>query len=309
MLFIGECTHPSHKGCTVTALSESIHALWARVLGAAAWHTGGVPLSPFLSCDTFTFAHAYAVIHRDGLSFEAGEVDRVFPLASVTKTLAAWSALIAIDEKLIDLREPAGPTGSTFRHLLAHASGEPFDSGAILARPGTRRIYSNRGIEIMGSVLADHIGVPIQQWIHDRVLVPLQMTTTAVPGSPAYSGTSTVHDMEKFAAELLHPTLISTPLARAAATVQFPGLSGVLPGFGRQEHNDWGLGFEIRDHKQPHWTGAAFSARTFGHFGQSGSFIWVDPSVHKAGVFLGEQKFGEAHRSLWPTLTEEMRAL
>ena len=58
-----------------------------------------------------------------------------------------------------------------------------------------------------------------------------------------------------------------------ATDVQFPGLTGVLPGFGVQRPNDWGLGFEIRDAKSPHWTGSANSGRTYGHFGQSGTFI------------------------------------
>ena len=44
-----------------------------------------------------------------------------------------------------------------------------------------------------------------------------------------------------------------------------------------QRPNDWGLGFEISDDKSPHWTGSANSGRTYGHFGQSGTFIWVDP--------------------------------
>jgi CubicO group peptidase (beta-lactamase class C family) len=41
--------------------------------------------------------------------------------------------------------------------------------------------------------------------------------------------------------------------------------------------NDWGLGFELRDTKEPHWTGTRNSPRTYGHFGGSGSFLWLDP--------------------------------
>jgi hypothetical protein len=48
---------------------------------------------------------------------------------------------------------------------------------------------------------------------------------------------------------------------------------GVVPGFGRQSRSDWGLGFEIRDRKAPHWTGQRNSPPTFGHFGRSGSFL------------------------------------
>ena len=98
-------------------------------------------------------------------------------------------------------------------------------------------------------------------------------------------------------------------LAEQARTVQFPGLDGVLPGFGRQEHNDWGLGMEIRDHKSPHWTAEDASPDTFGHFGQSGSFVWVDPGADLTAVFLGERSFRQdTHAKLWPRLNAEILA-
>ena len=59
-----------------------------------------------------------------------------FPWASVTKLATAVAMLVAAEEGIVDLDEPAGPPGSTFRHLLAHASGLPFDHGAPIARPG-----------------------------------------------------------------------------------------------------------------------------------------------------------------------------
>ena len=57
-----------------------------------------------------------------------------------------------------------------------------------------------------------------------------------------------------------------------ATEVQFPGLTGVLPGFGVQRPNDWGLGFEIRDGKSPHWTGSANSAAPTGISASQGRF-------------------------------------
>src|SRR5436190_1460523 len=83
-----------------------------------------------------------------------GDLERVFPWASVTKLASAVAVLVAAEEGIVDLDEPAGPPGSTVRHLLAHASGLPFDPGPPIARPGTRRIYSNYGFE----VLAAHVG-------------------------------------------------------------------------------------------------------------------------------------------------------
>jgi CubicO group peptidase (beta-lactamase class C family) len=86
--------------------------------------------------------------------------------------------------------------------------------------------------------------------------------------------------------------------------VAFPGLSGVLPGFGRQSPNDWGLGFEIRGGKSPHWTGSRNAPETFGHFGQTGSFLWVDPVAGLACACLTGTQFGEWAAEHWPRLSD-----
>lgn len=249
---------------------------------------------------------SYRILHT------VGDNDARFPLASVTKLLSAWAVLTAVEHGLLTLDDAAGPPNSTVRHLLAHASGLPAERGEPIAPPGQRRIYSNYGFELLGDYTATRVGESFQEWIEESVLLPLGMADTDVDGSPAHSGISTVSDLALFAVELLHPTLISPELLAAAATVQFPGLAGILPGYGRQQSNDWGLGVEIRDHKQPHWTGDSFSPRTFGHFGQSGSFLWVDPiaddGAGRAGIFLGAERFGAAHVAGWPALTNAMRA-
>jgi CubicO group peptidase (beta-lactamase class C family) len=103
---------------------------------------------------------------------------------------------------------------------------------------------------------------------------------------------------------LLQPTLVSAETLAEATTVQFPGLVGVVPGFGRQEPNDWGLGFELRDHKSPHWTGSRNSVSTFGHFGRSGTFIWVDPEAGVALAGLTDRDFGDWAKTAWPTLSD-----
>ena len=43
---------------------------------------------------------------------EAGETDEVFPFASVTKPIVAWSALVAVDRGLLSLDDPATPASS-----------------------------------------------------------------------------------------------------------------------------------------------------------------------------------------------------
>ena len=88
----------------------------------------------------------------------------------------------------------------------------------------------------------------------------------------------------------------------------FPGLVGVLPGLGRQDPNDWGLGFELKDAKHPHWTGAANSPHTFGHFGGAGTFLWVDPDAHAACACLTDLEFAEWALAAWPPLADAVVA-
>ena len=79
----------------------------------------------------------------------------------------------------------------------------------------------------------------------------------------------------------------------------FPGIDGFVPGYGKHKPNDWGLGFEIRSHKSPHWTGTRNSPSTFGHFGQSGTYLWVDPELAAACVVLTDRPFGAWAKPLW----------
>lgn len=257
----------------------------------------------------FSFPHAFGVADADSIIASRGDLDAVFPLASVTKAVAALSALVAVERRLISLEDPAGPPGSTVRHLLAHASGLPFEGGAAISPPGRRRVYSNLGFEVLGERIEAATGVGIQEWMEETVLIPLRMSAAAIPGSPADSGEGSVRDLLALGGELLAPTLISADLHAEATSPQFPGIAGILPGYGRQADNAWGLGVEIRDHKNPHWTGASFSPHAFGHFGQAGSFLWVDPDAGRTGAFLGAEPFGPEHAQAWPALTDAMRAM
>ena len=108
------------------------------------------------------------------------------------------------------------------------------------------------------------------------------------------------------ATDLLAPVTVSPEMHARATSVQFPGLDGVLPGYGVQRPNDWGLGFEIRATKRPHWTAPDNSPATFGHFGQSGTFIWADPVAGLALVTLTDRDFGEWAVPLWPALSGEV---
>ncbi|MGH3312848.1 MAG: serine hydrolase domain-containing protein [Streptomyces sp.] len=257
-------------------------------------------------------AAATVVVRADGeapaVAGSHGPTGDRFALASVTKPLTAYATLIAVEEGAVELDEPAGPGGSTVRHLLAHTSGLAFDEDRPMAEPGTRRVYSNAGFEALGDHLAKVTEIPFPQYLREAVLQPLGMTATELPGSPAKDAVSTADDLTRFAAELLAPRLLAPATLEEATSVVFPGLKGVLPGYGHQSPNDWGLGFEIRDGKSPHWTGASSSPRTFGHFGQSGTFLWVDPDAGAACVALTDRDFGQWAVDAWPPFTDAVLA-
>ncbi len=231
-----------------------------------------------------------------------GEHTLVQPWASLSKPVVALAVLVAVEEGTLDLDEPAGPPGSTIRHLLAHASGLAPDGSAVLSQPGRRRIYSNAGFEVLAEVLAERSGMPFGEYLRDGVTDPLGLTATVLPpgASPAAGMVGSLDDLLVLAAELLAPRLVAPSTMAAATAVAFPGLGGVVPGVGRFDPCDWGLGMELRDGKVPHWTASEGSPATFGHFGRSGGFLWVDPQAGAAAAALTGRVFGPWALTAWP---------
>ena len=157
------------------------------------------------------------------------------------------------------------------------------------------------------ATVADAARITFADYLEESVLHPLGMSATALLGSPAHHMRSTAADLSRFVLEIRRPRLISPATVVEATTAQFPELNGVIPGIGRYTPCPWGLGFEVRGAKQPHWTGTTNSAATFGHFGGAGTFMWVDPAVGVACLSLTDRRFDdwadEALR-LWPSFSD-----
>jgi CubicO group peptidase (beta-lactamase class C family) len=248
---------------------------------------------------------AAAVLTKNGVVETYGDLDRSFRLASVTKLLSAYAVQVALEEGALGLDDAAGPPDSTVRHLLAHTAGYGFESDSpSVARPGSRRIYSNRGFEELAAHVTSVTDISFADYLAEGVLEPLRMSATQLRGSAAYAGWSSVRELANFAAELLEPALISRPSFDSAVAVHFPGLPGILPGLGRFNPLDWGLGFERNFGRSGHWAGETISSSSFGHFGAAGTFLWVDPSAAVACVCLTDLDFGEWSKQAWPALTD-----
>ncbi|MEX2549687.1 MAG: serine hydrolase domain-containing protein [Nitriliruptoraceae bacterium] len=255
---------------------------------------------------------AVGVTDPTGTLATHGPVEQVLPFTSVTKPLAAYAILIAIQDGTIALDEPVEVDGAhdgiTVRHLLAHAGGLPMDEGGPVTAVGQKRIYSNWGFDVLAQLTEERLDLPFDDHLDIEVLTPLGMSGTRLDGSPADAGEGTVADLLAFARELLDPQLLDRELFEVATRPVFAELGGVVPGFGRQEPNPWGLGFEVRDEKDPHWTGSEHAAETFGHFGGSGSFLWVDPRRDLAAVLLADQEFGGWAKEVWPAFNDAILA-
>jgi CubicO group peptidase (beta-lactamase class C family) len=251
---------------------------------------------------------AGAVVGPEGVRAAAGPTGWRTRIASVTKPLVAYACLVAVEEGTLDLEAPAGPPGATVRHLLAHASGLPFEGTTPIAPPARRRIYSNSGFEALGATLAAAAGMTEAEYLHEAVLAPLGMAATELRGSVAKDVWSSVDDLAAFTAELQAPTLVAPATLAEATTEQFPGLAGVVPEMGSYDPNPWGLGFELKGTKSPHWTAPHGSPRTFGHFGGSGTFLWVDPDVGVGCVVLTDRDFGDWAPPRWSSLSAAVLA-
>ncbi len=254
-------------------------------------------------------AHAAAavVLANGTVAGTAGDIDRHFRLASVTKTVAAWAILVAVEEGVVGLDDAVGQPGCTLRHLLAHAGGYPFDGDEPIAEPGRRRIYSNTGIELASGTVEANAGMAFADYLGAAVAEPLGMDGFQLQGSPAHAGWATVRDVARFVAEVQRPALLDAATAADALRPQWPDLAGIVPGVGRFNPCPWGLGFEIRGSKSPHWTGRSNSAAAAGHFGGAGTMMWVDPAAACGLVALTDRPFDEwatTAMKVWPALSD-----
>lgn len=244
---------------------------------------------------------AAAVVDPSGEVHSYGPIDQSFPLASITKLLTAAAVHLAVEEGTMSLADTAGDASSTVADLLAHASGLGAE-GERLDQPGRRRIYSNAGYELLAGLLEAEAEMPFDDYLSEGVLEALAMTSTRLAGSPAHGAHSTVNDLVRFVQGL--PELLAPSTLEEMTSPYLPELIGVLPGYGRQAPNTWGLGPELRNDKSPHWTGEANAPSTWGHFGAAGTFLWVDPVANAAMVVLTDRAFGDWALDRWPAVSD-----
>ena len=252
-------------------------------------------LAAFNAIADFPADNVSAALIAGGEVATLGAQDRVYAVASVTKPVVAYGIMLAVEEGAVELEQPAGPEGSTLRHLLAHTSGVGFASREPEKPVGQRRIYSSAGYDWAADVVAEATGMPFAEYLREGVFAPLGMGQSRLVGSAGHGLETTAADLTAFAREVMAPQLLHPSTVAEMRMPQFPGLRGIVPGYGPFKDCAWGLGFELHADKD-HWMGA-LPADAAGHFGMSGTYLWIAGDA--AVVMLSDHDFGEWAKPLW----------
>lgn len=286
-------------------------------------------------------------------------LDSMFWIASMSKPVTACAIMMLQDEgrlsiddpvakylpELADVKTADGKPGKlTLKHLLTHTSGlaEPTQEEALGSRtladlvprfaskplqfePGARWQYSQSGINSLGRIVEIVSGKQLQDFLKERLFVPLGMKdTTFYPDAaqcariaktyklvdgkleeakvpaiydsaregryPAANGGlySTARDYGRFCQMLLDKGAFGgkTYLTPGAVAAMSAVQSGELK-TGFTDGNGWGLGCCVV--RQPQGATAMLSPGTFGHGGAYGTQAWVDP-VKKVAYILMVQR-------------------
>lgn len=276
----------------------------------------------------------------------------LYDLASLTKVVATTTmAMILVDERRLKLDRPVhdflpafqGPDKDavTVRHLLTHSSGLPATAplfqeirgkAAYVERiaamdltypPGSKSVYSDLGIILLGEILEKTAGQPLDVFVRERVFLPLEMKHTGFrPPRPLWSRIAPtendpwrgrmvqgeVHDENAFAMGGVapHAGLFSTAgdLALFARMLLNGGGRIVsrqsLEMFTKKAgvpDSDRAIGWDTKS-AEGSSAGTLFSANSFGHTGFTGTSIWIDPERRIFVVLLTNRVYPTRENNL-----------
>lgn len=256
-------------------------------------------------------AVAASAITPEGVE-RVGDTSESFALASVSKLITAYAVLLAYEEGAFDLDDevpsdllPSFDATPTYRELLAHASGIAF-RGREQEKPArTRRLYSSAGYEVLAEAIERTTEIPFADYVREGICEPLGIDIT-IEGSAGHGFSASVDALSTLAQEFLKPQLLSEQTLTEALTPQYPELSGVVPGYGRHNPCTWGLGFSLHGGKEPHWVGHSMPDDIAGHFGQSGTFLWIHRPTGRAAVVLTDKDFGDWAKERWADFNDQL---
>jgi len=301
---------------------------------------------------------------------EAMTVDTLFDLASLTKPVStASSILLLIEQDRLTPQTPVadvlpdfqgqGKERITVHHLLTHTSGliadnslRDYQAGQAaawknicrltpVAPPGEKFIYSDVGFIVLGMLVEQISGEPLDQFAARHVFLPLGMTDTgycpplelrpriapteqiegawlrgtvhdprarALGGVAGHAGVfSTVTDLSRYARMVLNDGELDGVRVLQPDTVRAMQTSQSVPGGGVRT---WGwdrrTGFSSN-------RGEGMTDTAIGHGGFTGTGLWIDPGLDLYVIFLSSRLHpdgqGAVNRLIGAIGTEAVRTL
>lgn len=272
-------------------------------------------------------------------------VETVFDLASLTKPIAtATSVMLLVERGKLTLDEPvakflpqfaqSGKEAITVRQLLTHQGGliadnpiEDFADGpdAAMARiiairpeaaPGDSFIYSDVGFIVLGELVRQVAGQPLDRFADEQVFKPLGLRETgflpreelreraaptekrddlwmqgevhdprayALGGVAGHAGLfSTAGEVAVYAQMLLgRGEFDGVRILQAETVAEMTRPQAVKRGLRA-------LGWDVRSPYSSN-RGTGFSDRAFGHGGFTGTALWIDPDLDLTVIFLSNR--------------------
>jgi CubicO group peptidase (beta-lactamase class C family)/endonuclease/exonuclease/phosphatase family metal-dependent hydrolase len=259
--------------------------------------------------------------------------DTIFDVASISKLFTTVVALRLVEDGLIELDAPAarhlpefgqnGKQDVTLRQLLTHTSGLPAGLAigsyptveqrlaaiyavALRAEPGTRYVYSDLSLIVIGKVLERVTGRSLPELVATKITEPLALhdtmynppshlrpriaptqyvrgsrgliwgevhdsTSWYLGGTAGHAGVfSTAHDLAVFAQMLLNGGQYGDRRVLRSESVREMTGNGnaAIPGADR------GLGLDLN---KPAFMGMLATPYTIGHTGYTGTSLVIDP--------------------------------
>jgi CubicO group peptidase (beta-lactamase class C family) len=233
----------------------------------------------------------------------------------------------------------------TVRHLLTHSSGlaataplyqeiqgrtsyrERIEAMDLTYPPGSRSVYSDLGIILLGEILEQASGRPFEDLVRERVLDPLGMRDTmfrppaelrsqsapteldpwrgrmvqgevhdenafALGGVAPHAGLfATASDLARFAQMMLNGGTLDGHHIVSRETIDLFTRRAGIP------DSDRALGWDTKS-AEGSSAGTLFSPRSFGHTGFTGTSIWIDPERQLYVILLTNRVYPTRENNL-----------
>jgi CubicO group peptidase (beta-lactamase class C family) len=271
-------------------------------------------------------------------------LNTIYDLASLTKVLATTtSAMICVEKKLLNLEDKVskfipsfvsnGKENVKIKNLLLHNSGLPawkryynknlteeeiiedIYNSEIEFKPGTKTLYSDLGMIVLGKVIENVIGRTLDKFCTEEIFDPLGMKSTFFNPPDSVKNRIPPTEMDNYwrmklikgevhdeNASLLggtagHAGLFSTvsDIAKLLEMIMNKGKVNdnqfikkeTVENFASKNNSNSRrlLGWDLKSISGSS-AGSKFSRESFGHIGFTGTSIWIDPARNLFVVFL-----------------------